>query len=95
MEDIKIRLPLQCPACNTSLKVGRLYCEKCQTEVNGAFELPLLARLTKEEQSFILDFVCFSGSLKEMAKKLGISYPTVRNRLDDLIEKLKKIKLNT
>lgn len=88
MEEIKKRLPLTCPACTSSLKVGRMFCEKCRTEVNGSFELPLLAKLTEEEQSFILDFVRFSGSLKDMAKKMGISYPTVRNILDDLIEKL-------
>lgn len=92
MEEIKKRLPLKCPACNTSLKVGQLHCEQCRTEVNGSFNLPLLATLTEEEQSFILDFVRFSGSLKDMAKKMGISYPTVRNVLDDLIEKLNKEK---
>ena len=90
MEEIKKRLPLKCPACNSSLKVGRLHCEECQTEVSGSFGMPLLAKLSEEEQSFILDFVRFSGSLKDMAKKMGISYPTVRNILDDLIEKLNK-----
>ncbi|MDR0393759.1 MAG: DUF2089 domain-containing protein [Tannerella sp.] len=90
MEEIKKRLPLKCPACNDLLKVGRLYCEQCRTEVNGSFNLPLLARLTEEEQSFVLDFVRFSGSLKDMARKMGVSYPTVRNILDDLIEKLNK-----
>jgi hypothetical protein len=90
MEEIKKQLPLKCPACNETLKVGRLYCERCRTEVNGSFNLPLLARLTEEEQSFVLDFVRFSGSLKDMARKMGVSYPTVRNILDDLIEKLQK-----
>lgn len=93
MEDIKKRFPLKCPSCTSSLTVGRMYCKKCQTEVNGSFELPLLAKLTEEEQSFILDFVRFSGSLKDMAKKMSISYPTVRNILDDLIEKLNKEEL--
>ena len=90
MEETKKRLPLKCPACTSSLKVGRLFCEECQTEVSGSFSLPLLAKLSEEEQSFVLDFVRFSGSLKDMAKKMGISYPTVRNILDDIIEKLNK-----
>ena len=53
--------------------------------------LPLLARLSEKEQQFVLDFVKSSGSLKDMAKNIGVSYPTVRNILDDLIEKLTKM----
>jgi len=90
MDETKKRLPLKCPACSSSLKVGRLYCEECQTEVSGSFSMPLLAKLSEEDQSFVLDFVRFSGSLKDMAKKMGISYPTVRNILDDIIVKLNK-----
>ena len=46
-------------------------------------------RLEPEEQEFVLEFLLNSGSLKEMANKMGKSYPTVRNKLDELIEKLK------
>jgi hypothetical protein len=49
----------------------------------------LLAQLSVEEQDFVLKFVKNSGSLKDMAKDLGLSYPTVRNLLDDIIEKIK------
>lgn len=91
MSEVKKRLPLECPACNAPLKVGRMFCEQCDTEVCGHFELPLLARLSQKEQRFILDFVKTSGSLKDMAKNMGVGYPTVRNILDDLIEKLTKI----
>jgi len=45
-------------------------------------------RLSEENQQFVLDFVRCSGSLKEMAQKLGLSYPTVRNRLDEVISQL-------
>ncbi|MDE5677789.1 MAG: DUF2089 domain-containing protein [Phocaeicola sp.] len=93
MCEVKKRLPLHCPACEAPLKVGRLFCEQCDTEVCGDFELPLLARLSEKEQRFILDFVKSSGSLKDMAKNMGVSYPTVRNILDDLIEKLIQIGL--
>lgn len=91
MAEIKKRLPLQCPACDSSLKVGRLFCGECNTEVCGNFELPLLARLMEKEQLFVIDFIKSSGSLKDMAKNMGVSYPTVRNILDDLIDKLNKI----
>ncbi len=85
------RLPLRCPACNESLQVSRMVCPSCETEVSGQFNLPELARLDEQERRFIIDFVKASGSLKDMAKQLGVSYPTVRNYLDDIIEKLNKI----
>jgi hypothetical protein len=91
MEGIKTKLPIVCPACDSPLSVNRLFCKSCGTEVSGSYELPLFSRLTEKEQQFILDFVKSSGSLKDLAKEMGISYPTVRNLLDDLIEKIKKI----
>ncbi|GHT09268.1 hypothetical protein FACS189426_07170 [Bacteroidia bacterium] len=95
MNEVKKHLPLHCPGCNQPLKVSRLFCNHCHTEVNGVFTLPLLASLDDKEQAFIIDFVKSSGSLKEMAKNRGISYPTVRNFLDDLIAKINKLnKLN-
>ena len=66
----------------------RLYCERCGTEVEGAFALPALLSLPPDDQEFLLKFVTASGSLKEMARVLTVSYPTVRNRLDGIIEKL-------
>ena len=91
MNTSKKRLPLRCPACDSRLKVGRLFCEECDTEVCGSFELPVLARLTENEQQFAIAFIKSSGSLKDMAKNMGVSYPTVRNVLDDLIDKLNKM----
>lgn len=91
MDTIKKRLPLRCPACDAPLKVSRMFCADCHTEVCGDFELPLLSSLTEKEQLFIIDFIKSSGSLKDMAKNMGVSYPTVRNILDDLIDKLNKM----
>lgn len=81
-------LPCYCPSCREQLKVKALKCEKCQTEVIGSYKLPPLALLSAEEQYFILQFVKHSGSLKEMANLLDLSYPTVRNLLNDIIEKI-------
>jgi hypothetical protein len=72
------------------LAVKRLYCEHCGTEVEGEFELPPLARLSTEEQGFLLQFLKADASLKELARILRLSYPTVRNRLDAIIEQLKR-----
>ena len=81
-------LPHICPSCASTLKVKSLVCEQCSTEVTGVFSLPLLASLTQQEQDFIVEFVKSSGSLKIMAQQLGLSYPTVRNLLDDIIQKI-------
>jgi hypothetical protein len=83
-------LPAICPSCNSQLNVKSLLCERCQTEIQGQYELPLLARLSIDDQGFIIEFIKASGSLKEMAKILGLSYPTVRNKLDEIIERVKQ-----
>ena len=59
--------------------------------MHGDYPLPALSRLGDEDQQFALAFIQRSGSLKEMAKLYGVSYPTVRNRLDDLIARLNRI----
>lgn len=88
MMDASKKLPLNCPSCSQVLTVGELCCEGCGTRVCGSFELPPLARLNDKEQAFVLAFIRSSGSLKEMARLMGLSYPTVRNLLDDLIQKV-------
>lgn len=88
---ISPKLPINCPSCSGSLNVSQLTCPACSTQVSGNFPLPVLLWLSQEEQSFILQFFLSSGSLKEMASQMGVSYPTVRNKLDDLIEKIKKL----
>ena len=87
---MKKNLPIACPGCSHALKVKMLHCEKCGTEVNGMFDLTVLCSLASDDQDFILEFVKFSGSLKEMAGHMKLSYPTVRNRLDDLIAKIRE-----
>jgi hypothetical protein len=77
--------PNACPACGSNLQVTRLSCTSCDTTIQGTFELPALAKLSPEDFQFVLDFIQCSGSLKIMAQQMGLSYPTVRNRLDDII----------
>ena len=86
------KLPIHCPSCSDSLSVSQLKCENCQTTVSGNYSLPFYLRLSEEEQHFILQFFFIICSLKEMATQMGNSYPTVRNKLDDIIEKVKKLK---
>jgi hypothetical protein len=82
------KLPFFCPACAAELKVQQLACTACDTSVSGSFSLPLLSRLSEEEQHFIIAFVKSSGSLKVMAEQLKLSYPSVRNLLDDIIARM-------
>ena len=84
------RLPVSCPSCSGKLAVKRLCCEQCQTEVEGFYVLPPLAALAPDDQDFLLQFIKASGSLKDMATLLKVSYPTVRNRLDEIIAQLKR-----
>jgi hypothetical protein len=88
---MKPKLPIHCPSCSETLSVSQLSCGHCQTSISGNYSLPVLLQLTEEEQQFVLNFFLSSGSLKEMASQMGISYPTVRNKLDDMIEKVKTI----
>ena len=83
-------LPTHCPSCGRGLTVKRLRCPACETEVEGSYLLPALVSLSNDDQEFVLEFIKSSGSLKEMAEILRVSYPTVRNRLDEIIEKLKQ-----
>ena len=84
------KLPKNCPSCDGVLRVQTMHCVACGTKIEGDFKLPELMRLSEENQRFVLEFVKSSGSLKEMAQKLGLSYPTVRNRLDEVIAQLEK-----
>lgn len=69
----------------------RLSCTACSTSLEGAFAIPALLQLSPDDLSFITAFVRESGSLKAMAKLLGVSYPTVRNRLDEIIQRLSAV----
>lgn len=85
------KLPITCPSCSSDLNVNSLHCDSCDTTITGQFKLPVLLRLELKEQDFILDFIQCSGSLKIMASKLNLSYPSVRNMLDDLISKIENL----
>jgi hypothetical protein len=77
-----------CAYCGGELHIERLRCKGCNIAVEGEIHLPRLARLEPEDRDFIELFVRLSGSLKDMSKQLGISYPTMRNRLNRIIELL-------
>jgi hypothetical protein len=82
------KLVTQCPACQGSLRVTRLSCSSCDLQLEGQFEIPGILSLDPGDLEFVLRFVRASGSLKEMARIEGKSYPTIRARLNEIIADL-------
>jgi hypothetical protein len=87
MEEDQIgNAPAQCPVCQGDLLVTRLQCSACGTEVNGTFSLSRLATLPEPHASLLEMFLRVRGNMKEMERELGLSYPTVRARLEEALE---------
>lgn len=82
------RMPSRCPVCSEEMIVTRLRCPHCDTAVEGSFSLHKFARLSKEQLEFVEIFLKVRGNIKEVERELGISYPTVRGRLDAVLEAL-------
>ncbi len=78
----------QCPVCASQLVISRLTCNKCGTAIEGTFGHGLFSNLSDEEARFMEIFIICRGNIKEVEKRLGVSYPTVRNKLDNLVAKL-------
>ncbi len=78
----------RCPVCRNELTVTRLHCSSCDTVVEGRFTAGHFANLTSEQMDFILTFVRVEGRLNRMEAELGLSYPTIRNRLHEIIRAL-------
>ncbi len=77
-----------CPVCSQKLTVTKLHCAHCQTTIENEFELFKFASLTKEQLRFVEVFLICRGNIKEVEKELGISYPTVRGKLNDIASAL-------
>ena len=84
------RIGNNCPYCDSPMTVSRMTCHACGVGIDGPFPMDRLANLPVEHQRFIEMFILASGSLKELAEQSGVSYPTVRSRLDKVIESLRQ-----
>lgn len=73
----------KCPVCGNGTEVTRINCDECGTQIEGHFHLCKFCRLTAEQKSFIDVFIKCRGNIKEVEKELGVSYPTVKNKLED------------
>ncbi len=74
-----------CPVCQGELTITRLQCRSCGTALEGEFGVGRFGRLDREQLAFLESFLRSRGNLKEMERALGISYPTVRSRLEALL----------
>jgi hypothetical protein len=77
-----------CPICGGELAVTRLHCRSCATTLEGDFNVGRFARLSREQFALLESFLRSKGNLKELERELGISYPTVRARVDALLRAL-------
>ncbi|MEH7075973.1 DUF2089 domain-containing protein [Neobacillus drentensis] len=77
-----------CPVCSNTLKITKLQCSHCHTTIENEFEFSKLASLSKDQLHFVEVFLTCRGSIKEVEKEMGISYPTVRGKLNDIISAL-------
>ena len=77
-----------CPVCGETLTVTRLYCRTCDTTVEGHFSLGRFYQLSPEQMAFVETFIRCEGKLTRVQEELGMSYPTVRSRLNEVIQAL-------
>jgi hypothetical protein len=77
-----------CPVCSSELAVTRLHCRSCGTTLEGEFSVGRFGRLDREQTALLESFLRSRGNLRDMERELGISYPTVRARVESLVRAL-------
>ena len=81
-------VPTECPVCHDNLMVNRLSCRNCGSALEGRFAMGKLFQLTPEQLYFVEVFLRCGGKLNRAQNELGVSYPTVRSRLEEVIHAL-------
>ena len=81
-------LPTQCPLCDGEITVTRIYCRDCDTTIEGRFSGGPFSQLTPEQLNFVEIFVRCEGKITRMEDEINLSYPTIRNRLHEVIRAL-------
>ncbi len=85
----------RCPVCDSELEIVEYHCSGCDTRIRGRFGTGDFAALTPVQQEFVKVFICSGGIIREVEKKLGISYPTVKSRLAEISSVLCNVKQET
>jgi len=81
-------LPTKCPLCGGEVTVTRIYCRECDTTIEGRFGGGPFSQLKPDQLAFVETFVRCEGRINRMEDELGLSYPTIRNRLHEVIRAL-------
>ncbi len=81
-------LPTKCPLCGGDITVTRIHCRDCDSTIEGRFEAGPFSQLTREQLEFVETFVRCEGKINRMEDEIGLSYPTIRNRLHEIIRAL-------
>jgi hypothetical protein len=84
------RVPSKCPSCGASMLVARLECPICETEVTGEFDLCPVCRLEGAFRKLLELFLDAHGNLREVQKRLQVSYPTARHRIEQMFGELEQ-----
>jgi hypothetical protein len=88
VKEMSYRVISKCPVCSAKLKVVKLKCSKCGTVIENDFELSKFEYMGSEQLDFMEVFLKCRGNIKDVEKELGISYPTVRAKLDEVVSAL-------
>jgi hypothetical protein len=81
-------LPNECPVCGGELVISTAVCRECDSQLQGRFHTGPFAHLSEEQVLFIELFVRNEGKITRMEEEMGLSYPTIRNRLHEVIRAL-------
>jgi len=85
---------ISCPGCSKKMNIVKLKCPDCDITIKGTFFSHRFGYLDKDILDFMETFVLTKGNIKDIEKMLGISYPTVRSKIDKMVEEVQKIKDN-
>lgn len=85
---MQYQVPGKCPVCRHELIITNIACSHCKTKFEGQFGVSKFSKLDEDQLEFLGAFVKCRGNLKDMEKEVGLSYPTIRNRLDEIAQAL-------
>lgn len=85
-----LKLFEHCPACGGPLVITEIQCSHCHLKMQGEFKPGLFSTLSDDQLTFVRAFLRVRGNLSEMEKVLGVSYPTIRNKLDEINQTLER-----
>ena len=87
-----MKIPHQCPSCGKKMVIARMHCGDCSAVVEGAFDVCPVCRLDPELRTLFDLFMACRGNLKDVQRALGVSYPTTRNKIEEMFQRYNELK---